>query len=92
MAKAVGKRLLPVSPWMVRLAFFAFWHLSRGKVPTGRGAWRGYSYPIAVDGSKLTRVTGYEYKHQGLDAFRYTDGEYESYVPEPMRKHATGNA
>ncbi|HVM58726.1 MAG TPA: NAD-dependent epimerase/dehydratase family protein [Candidatus Paceibacterota bacterium] len=92
MAQAVGKKVLPVSPWMVRLAFFFFWHLSRGKVPTGKGAWKGYSYPIAVDGSKLTRMTGYQYQHQGLDAFRYTDGEYESYVPEPMRRHAKGNA
>lgn len=87
MAKAVGKRQLPVAPWMVRIAFFLFWHLTRGKVPTGKGAWRGYSYPIAVDGTKLTRLTGYEYKYQGLDAFQYTDGEYESFVPAEMRRH-----
>lgn len=87
MAGAVGKRVLPVAPWMVRIAFFIFWHLSRGKVPTGRGAWRGYSYPIAVDGSKVTRVLGYQYQHQGLDAFRYTDGQYEEFVPEAARTH-----
>ena len=82
MAKAVGKRMLPVSPWMVRVAFFAFWHLSRGKIPSGRGSWKGYSYPIAVDGAKVTRVLGYRYHYEGLDAFRYTDGQYESFVPE----------
>jgi len=87
MAQAVGKRQLPVQPWMVRLAFSVFWHLTRGKIPTGRGAWKGYSYPIAVDGSRVTRVLGYEYQHAGLDAFRYTDGEYESYVPLTSRKH-----
>lgn len=87
MAQAVGKRVLPVAPAMVRLAFFWFWHLTRGKVPTGKGAWKSYSYPIAVDGSKVTKVLGYEYKHSSLDAFRYTDGEYESAVPEPLRKH-----
>lgn len=85
MAVAVGKRKLPVAPWMVRVAFFVFWHLTRGRIPTGKGAWRGYSYPIAVDGSKLTRVLGYEYKYEGLDAFRHTDGEYESFVPESLR-------
>lgn len=87
MAKAVGKRVLPVRPWMVRLPFFVFWHLTRGKIPTGRGAWRGYSYPIAVDGSKLTRLLGYRYKHPSFDSFYYTNGRYETYVPEASRRH-----
>lgn len=87
MARAVGKRQLSVAPWLVRIAFFTFWHLTRGRVPTGRGAWKSYSYPIAVDGSKVTRMLGYEYQHKGLDAFRYTDGEYEEFVPESERKH-----
>ena len=85
MAKAVGKRQLPVAPWMVRVAFFFFWHATRGRIPTGRGAWKSYSYPIAVDGAKVTRVLGYEYAHSSLDAFRYTDGEYESFVPPDAR-------
>ncbi|MFZ2167297.1 MAG: NAD-dependent epimerase/dehydratase family protein [Minisyncoccia bacterium] len=87
MAKAVGKHKLPIYPWMARIAFFVFWHLTRGKIPTGRGAWKGYSYPIAVDGSKVTRVLGYEYRYAGLDAFQYTDGEYEKYVSESLRRH-----
>lgn len=87
MARAVGKRQLPMYPWMVRIPFFFFWHLTRGKIPTGRGAWKSYSYPIAVDGSKVTRKLGYTYRYAGPDAFRYTDGEYESYVPEKLRKH-----
>ncbi len=86
MAKAVGKKTITVYPWMVRIAFFIFWHLTRGKVPTGRGAWRGYSYPIAVDGSKLTLERGYQYKHSSLDAFYYTDGEYEEFVPAESRR------
>ena len=85
MAAAVGKRQLRVSPWLVRIAFFKFWHLTRGLVPTGRGAWKSYSYPIAVDGSKVTRMLGYQYQHQCLDAFRYTNGEYEEFVPEAAR-------
>jgi hypothetical protein len=32
-------------------------------------------------------MTGYTYKYQGLDAFQYTDGAYESFVPEELRKH-----
>ncbi len=88
MARAVGKRQLPIYPWMVRAPFFFFWHITRGKIPTSRGAWKSYSYPIAVDGSKVTRVLGYTYQYAGPDAFRYTDGAYESYVPENMRRHA----
>lgn len=87
MAKAVGKHLLPISPWMVRLAFFFTWHLTRGRIPTSPGSWKGYSYPIAVDGSKVTRVLGYTYRYAGLDAFQYTDGDYESYVPSSLRRH-----
>lgn len=86
MARAVGKRVLPVAPWMVRLPFFVFWHLSRGRIPTARGSWKGYSYPIAVDGSKVTRKLGYPYQHQGFDAFYYTDGTYEYAVPPALRR------
>lgn len=87
MARAVGKRMLPIYPWMVRLAFFWMWHLTRGKIPTSPGSWKGYSYPIAVDGSKVTRVLGYQYRYNGPDAFQYTNGECESYVPEEKRRH-----
>jgi hypothetical protein len=66
---------------MVRIPFFFFWHLTRGKIPTARGSWKGYSYPIAVDGEKVTKKLGYEYQHEGFDAFYYTDGAYEYSVP-----------
>lgn len=82
MAKAVGKRIVPVPPTLIRMAFFCMWHLTRGKIPTARGAWKGYSYPILVDGSKLTRLHGYQYRMAGKDAFVYTDGRYESVVPQ----------
>ncbi len=87
MAKAVGKKQLKIQPWMVRIPFFFFWHLTRGKIPTGRGAWRGYSYPIAVDGTKLTKEYGYQYAYGSFDAFYYTNGRYEKYVPEVQRRH-----
>ncbi len=87
MAKAVGKHTMPIYPWMVRLAFFWVWHLTRGRIPTSSGSWKGYSYPIAVDGSKVARVLGYAYRYSGLDAFQYTNGAYESYVPENLHRH-----
>lgn len=86
MARAVGKRALLIYPWMVRLPFFVFWHATRGKIPTARGSWKGYSYPINVDGSKITRMLGYDYTYPSFDAFYYTDGAYESFVPPASRR------
>lgn len=79
MARAVGKKILPIKPWMARLAFFFFWHATRGKVPTCPGSWRFYSYPIVMSGAKLATV--YQCKFSSKDAFRYTDGRYEDWVP-----------
>lgn len=86
MAKAVGKKVLPISPWMARIAYFFFWHLTRGKIPTAPGSWRFYSYPLVVDGSKLTRVWGFPYSADSKTAFVSTAGRYESFVPEEKRK------
>lgn len=86
MARAVGKRSFMVPPWFLRIGYFFAWHLSQGKIPTAPGAWRSYSYPIAVDGSKVTKRLGYQYRSSSLDAFYYTDGEYASDVPEASRR------
>lgn len=85
MARAVRKSAVRVWPWMVRVPFAVLWHATRGKIPTARGSWKGYSYPIAVDGSKITRDYGYEYAYVSLDAFQYTDGTYEAFVPVELR-------
>ncbi len=84
MAAAVGKRILPIHPLMARIAFFFFWHATRGKVPTCPESWRFYSYPVVMSGAKLATV--YECKYTSKDAFQYTDGRYESYVPETLRR------
>lgn len=76
MAKAVGKKRLPVRPWMVRVVFFLAWHLTRGHIPTARGVWKGYSYPIVVDGSKATRVLDYSYQFNAYEAFTTERGAF----------------
>lgn len=84
MARAVGKRVLLIQPWMARLAFFFFWHVTRGKVPTCAHVWRFYSYPIVMSGAKLATV--YECKYTSKEAIEYTDGRYADWVPALQQK------
>jgi nucleoside-diphosphate-sugar epimerase len=80
MSAAVGKCMFTVLPWMVRIVFFFAWNLTRGRVPTSKGGWKSYSYPIVVDGSKLTRMYGYQYKWQPKEAFVKKEGRYAKYI------------
>ncbi len=85
MARIVRKRLLILPVSVVRITFFLAWHLTRGRIPTAPGSYAGYSYPIPVDGSRITNKKGYAYLYTGMDALEYTDGEYEYAVPPVKR-------
>lgn len=87
MAKAVNKKIVPIRPWMARLAFWFFWHVTRGKIPTCPGSWRFYSYPLLMSGEKLAQV--YNCKYSSQEAFQYTDGRYENWVPKNVRHSRT---
>lgn len=87
MAEVVKKRILRVPPLLIRFVFFLMWNGTLGKIPTARGAWKGYSYPIMVNGEKISNALGFRYTMSSKDAFQYTDGRYEYVVPESSRRH-----
>ena len=80
MAKAVNKKMIRIHPQLIRIVFGIFWHLTRGKVPTGSSAWKGYSYPIAVSGEKISRDYNYKYKYECKEVFVTNEGRYNYYV------------
>jgi nucleoside-diphosphate-sugar epimerase len=84
MARAVNKKTITITPTMVRIAFWLFWHGTRGVVPTCPGSWRYYSYPLVMSGEKLAKI--YTCRYTSKEAFQYTIGRYESYVPEALRR------
>jgi nucleoside-diphosphate-sugar epimerase len=76
MARVFGKKMLRIHPQLIRLAFFVLWHGTRGRIPSSRGSWKAYAYPIVADGAKLTDMYGYRYRMDTLDAFTKDEGRY----------------
>jgi len=84
MGQAVGKRIVTLPVIFVRVAFWFFWHATRGRVPTGPHVWRFYSYPILMSGKKLAMV--YQCQYTSLEAITYTTGRYETALPPAVQQ------
>jgi UDP-glucose 4-epimerase len=71
-----NKRVVALPPLLLRALFSLLWHGSRGAVTTPAGAWKFLSYPIRVDGSRLQRAYGYEYRYSSMQALMAREGRY----------------
>jgi nucleoside-diphosphate-sugar epimerase len=76
LAALLGKRAVTVPPPLLRGLFAVCWHASRGRIPTPRGAWKFVTFPIAVDGSPLTRTYGYRYRFTSAEAITARSGRH----------------
>ena len=68
-AEILKKKAVSLPPALIRIVFAIAWKISFGVIPTPPGSWRTYSYPIAVDGSKLSKLYGYKYLYETKEAF-----------------------
>jgi nucleoside-diphosphate-sugar epimerase len=87
LASLVQKRPIIIPPTLLRSLFALCWHLSRGRVPTPRGAWKFLTFPIAVDGSALTQAYDYRYRFTSAEALMARAGRHSAMaaVPELVR-------
>ena len=84
LASLLQKRRIIVPPALLRRLFALCWRLSRGRVPTPAGAWKFLTYPIAVDGSALTKGYGYRYRFTSADALMARAGRHLAIAAAPM--------
>jgi UDP-glucose 4-epimerase len=76
LASLLGKRTVVLPPAMLRGLFALCWHASHGRIPTPRGAWKFVTFPVAVDGSALTRTYGCRYQFTSAQALMARSGRH----------------
>ncbi|MGH6899355.1 MAG: NAD-dependent epimerase/dehydratase family protein [Geminicoccaceae bacterium] len=76
LGRLFDKRVVVLPPALMRTLFCLTWHGSRGAVTTPSGAWKFLTYPIRVDGRRLTQAYGYEYRYSSLQALIAQEGRY----------------
>lgn len=66
-SKILEKKVICLPPVCLRFLFYLGWLISLGKIPTGYHAFKGYLYPINLDGKKITQ-TGFKYKFNSQES------------------------
>jgi UDP-glucose 4-epimerase len=90
LASLLQKRTITIPPALLRGLFALCWRISRGRVPTPRGAWKFLTYPIAVDGSALIETYNYRYQFSSADALLARAGRHHAVAPTPPVKRQGG--
>ena len=80
-ARSIGKKTIHIPMWLGKLGFAFLWYVFRGRVPTVPAGINSYTYPIIVDGSKITRQ-GFQYQFSVDDALRAAKGRYAQQAKE----------
>lgn len=80
MAKKIGKIHIIIPKLIGKLVFTFLWHISQGRIPTVPAGINSYTYPIIVDGSKITKY-GFQYKYNCEEALDAQKGYYEHHIP-----------
>jgi len=75
MAHSIGKKTIRIPMWLGKLGFAFLWYVFRGHFPTVPAGINSYTYPIIVDGSKITKF-GFDYKFKGFEALAAERGRY----------------
>ncbi len=76
MARMTNKVGVWIPGWATQAVFFFAWHLTRGRVPTAPHTWKYFAYPICVDGSRLVRELGHNYRYTSVQAISELAGRY----------------
>ncbi|MEI6297012.1 MAG: NAD(P)-dependent oxidoreductase [bacterium] len=85
-ASVLGKEGFYIPPLLIRIAFLIMWHVFQGKMPTGNGVWKSLSYPMFIDGSKVTKVLRYPYNYSAKETLGGKIGRYDYAVPKIEEK------
>ena len=80
LGRLLGKRVVVVPKAVLRGLFALCWHGSRGRIPTPKGAWKFVTFPVAVDGSALTRTYAYHYRFTSAEALLARAGQHAAGV------------
>ncbi len=79
MAREIGKISVRIPMILGKLTFGFLWHITRGKIPTVPAGINSYTYPIIVDGSKITRL-GFKYNYSGREALKADRGYWSKFI------------